>query len=514
MGVHVVNIRNQIAWWILLGCGTLTFSNAQAPEIDVPRVWDGAALADWTVPLAGLNLRPTHISEAQYYSLRVENLRTYPVYFPGREPQGYWEMLQHVGPKPLIEPEKLRTEAEWLEAGERVFDELDHLHMRTLDQKFIEMARNRETYSASNVQPLPDGTVPGVRWVPTNRGVMLGFPNCANCHRTIRQDGIRIPGAPAFAGAPAGPVPLVLGVQFANHILPTASPFRMSDEPFGMWLFQASSVPWLSDGTNERLKTVTATEFRALIAAGARGGSLPRWNGSPYYPAKIPDLIGVKDRKYFDATATHLHRGIGDLMRYSAQVSFAETADFGPHHMLSTGTSRVEARVPDAALFALAKYIYSLKPPRNPNPFNAEARAGQKIFEREGCTGCHTPPLFTNNKVTLAKGFARPDQATPGLEIVSVSVGTDPGLSLRTRKGTGYYKVPSLRGAWYRGHFLHDGSVASLEEMFDPDRLQATHVPGGWFPPGSKTRAIMGHEFGLKLPPEERDQLIAYLKTL
>jgi hypothetical protein len=509
-----VSITSRVFLWSLLGYGALTLANAQAPEISVPRVWDEAALSDWTVPLAGLNARPNHISAAQYYSLRVENLRTYPVYFPGREPQGYWEMLQHVGPKPLIEPEKLRTEAQWLEAGQRVFEELDHLHMRTLDQQFIDMARTRETYEASNVQPFPDGTVPGVRWIPTSRGVMLGFPNCINCHRTIRQDGTQVPGAPGFAGVPAGPVALVLGVQFATHILPTASPFRMSGEFTGNWLFQSSSVPWLGDEMNQRLKSVTLAEFRGLIAAGARGGSLPRWNGSPYYPAKVPDLIGVKDRKYFDATATHLHRGIGDLMRYAAQVSFAEAVDFGPHHVLSTGTSRVDARVPDAALYALAKYIYSLQPPKNPNPLNATARAGQKIFAREGCQGCHTPPLFTSNKVTLAIGFARPEQAPAGLEVLPVSVGTDPGLALRTRKGTGYYKVPSLKGVWYRGHFLHDGSVASLEEMFDPDRLQSTHVPGGWLPPGTKTQAITGHEFGLKLPPLERDQLIAFLRTL
>ncbi len=65
-----------------------------------------------------------------------------------------------------------------------------------------------------------------------------------------------------------------------------------------------------------------------------------------------------------------------------------------------------------------------------------------------------------------------------------ISVGTDPGLALRTRKGTGLYKVPSLRGVWYRGHYLHDGSVASLEEMFDSDRLRPSHVPGGWKGPG------------------------------
>jgi hypothetical protein len=100
------------------------------------------------------------------------------------------------------------------------------------------------------------------------------------------------------------------------------------------------------------------------------------------------------------------------------------------------------------------------------------------------------------------------------LDILRLSVGTDPSLALMTRKGTGYYKVPSLKGVWYRGHDLHDGSVASLEEMFDPGRLEDTHVPGGWRPLGSPTHAIQGHEFGLRLPTEEREQLIAFLRTL
>ena len=81
----------------------------------------------------------------------------------------------------------------------------------------------------------------------------------------------------------------------------------------------------------------------------------------------------------------------------------------------------------------------------------------------------HTPPLYTSNKVTLAQGFDPPNDAPTTLDILRLSVGTDPGLALSTRKGTGYYKVPSLKGAWYRGHFLHDGAAASLEEMFDPE---------------------------------------------
>jgi len=57
------------------------------------------------------------------------------------------------------------------------------------------------------------------------------------------------------------------------------------------------------------------------------------------------------------------------------------------------------------------------------------------------------------------------------------------------------------------------GSVASLEEMFDPDRVKETHLTGGWSPPGSESRAIAGHEFGLNLTAREREQLIAFLRT-
>jgi hypothetical protein len=235
-----------------------------------------------------------------------------------------------------------------------------------------------------------------------------------------------------------------------------------------------------------------------------------RWDGSIYYPTKIPDLIGIKDRKFFDHTATHRHRGIEDLMRYAAQVMSADTPHFGPYDIVPRTDRRVPYRLSDEALYAMAMYIYSLEPAPNPNRFDARAGAGQKIFTAN-CAGCHTPPLYTNNKLTLAKGF-KPDGENP--DVMPVSVGTDPGGAMLTRKGTGYYKVPSLKGVWYRGRFLHDGSLSSLEEMLNPARLQPDFEPGGWNPPGVKKRAVAGHEFGLKLSVQERAQLIAFLKTL
>jgi hypothetical protein len=111
---------------------------------------------------------------------------------------------------------------------------------------------------------------------------------------------------------------------------------------------------------------------------------------------------------------------------------------------------------------------------------------------------CHTAPLYTSNALTPAAGFSVPPEHRLRYPIIDRTVGTDPELAMRTRKGTGYYKVPSLKGAWYRGPFQHGGAVRTLEEWFDPARLPA----------------VQGHPFGLNLKPTDRQALIAFLRTL
>ena len=122
---------------------------------------------------------------------------------------------------------------------------------------------------------------------------------------------------------------------------------------------------------------------------------------------------------------------------------------------------------------------------------------GRAVFSREGCNACHTAPLYTSNKLTPASEFHVPAEHLKRYAIVNRSVGTDPELAMRTRKGTGYYKIPSLKGVWYRGPFQHAGAVQTLDDWFDPARLQ--RVPG--------------HPFGLTLTAEDRRALIAFLET-
>jgi CxxC motif-containing protein (DUF1111 family) len=168
-------------------------------------------------------------------------------------------------------------------------------------------------------------------------------------------------------------------------------------------------------------------------------------------------------------------------------------------------------RYSDEQLYALGLYLYSLRPPADPNRPDALSAAGKKVFEREGCAGCHTPPLYTNNKRTPALGY---HSSPKDSDVVRICVGTDPALAMRTRRGTGYYKVPSLKGVWYRGPFEHSGSVATLEDWFDRRRLRDDYVPTGFKGYAVRKRAVKGHEFGLGLSDENRRALIAFLKTL
>jgi cytochrome c peroxidase len=62
------------------------------------------------------------------------------------------------------------------------------------------------------------------------------------------------------------------------------------------------------------------------------------------------------------------------------------------------------------------------------------------------------------------------DTCTVAAANAYMSIGTDPRSALTTRRGTGYYKVPSLKGVWYRGPFEHNGSIATLEDWFDPKK--------------------------------------------
>ena len=477
----------------------------------IPKTWDDEALASLEVPLADAGASPVHISSEYYYRIPVRQIyKSYPVYAPGKEPAGYWAWLQQQEPVMVFDASKIKTEADWIRAGEIVFDApTDYDADITVSE-----VKNPAWYEATGVPLAKDGTMPFTRYAIRKRGqVELGNFSCAMCHTRVRPDGTSIQGA-------QGNFPLDRALAFFFRARAAeAKDEKRFLERVRLGLRFLFAAPWLQPDPLGRLEQMSIQEIASAHQA-IPPGVLARRGTSPFYPVQVPDLIGVNDRRYLDHTGLVLHRTIGDLMRYAALNQGGDDLNrFGDFRPLEALVGKLpdpaaQTRYSDEQLYALALYIYSLKPPPNLNQPGALARRGQKIFEREGCGRCHTPPLYTNNQLTPVDGFRVPADHFKKYDVLSISVGTDPNLALKTRRGTGCYKVPSLKGVWYRGPFEHSGSVATLEDWFDPRRTSEGYIPTGFRGFGVRTRAVKGHTFGLDLPVEDRKALIAFLKTL
>ena len=490
---------------IASGPGGQDASRSWSPTI--PRTWDDDALRSTELPLARPEVSPAHISSDYYYRMPVRPVyKSYPVYRPDREPPGYFERLAQQEPQIVFDEQTLTTEQTWIDAGRIVF--AAPIEFDSSGQLFSGV-RDLRWYERNRVPVAKDGVLPFMHYVVRQKGkVELGVLSCAMCHTRVMPDGTTITGAQgSFPDDRA----------FSYETRTEAAQARDTNAPLAelrRFVRRNYAAPWLASDPNAAAERMTLDEIAAVFEAIVPG-VCARQGSSPFFPPRIPDLIGVKDRRYLDASGLVRHRSVGDLMRYAALNQGGDLlSQYGSFRPKDLPDPKSQSRYSDAQLYALSLFIYSLTPPRNPNPFDATAARGKDVFERAGCATCHTPPLYTNNKLTPAPGFTVPPTTPAADDVLRVSVGTDPRLTLQTRRGTGYYKVPSLKGVWYRGPFEHNGSVASLEDWFDPGRLKDDYVPTGFRGAGVKTRAVTGHAFGLNLSPADRAALIAFLKTL
>jgi hypothetical protein len=506
-------------WWLPL-CGLLIAMGRGGSSDDhvvIPKTWDDAAMETLEVPLAYPAGSPKHVTSDYYYRIPVRPIyKQYPVYAPGREPAGYWEWLKQQDPV-IVWDDKgqkpaLHTDEDWMKAGAIVFDAATFTSVDggpagvSRDQ-----VRSKAWYEEGTVPVAANGVVPFFSYVIREKGkVELGHFACAMCHTRVMPDSSILKGAQGNFNLERAEA------RRSNYGATPPDVSRMIRRL--LW-----ATPWLKPDPLDRQLAMTPNQLFE-IQQKMPPGVISRHRASPIYPVQVPDLIGVKDRAYLDRTGLQQHRSIVDLMRYAALNQGGDfLANFdgfipagGPEFdkLPEPDNALVGGRYSDEQLYALARYVYSLKPPPNPNKMDARAARGRKIFEAEGCSGCHTPPLYTNNKLTPAEGFAIPPGSEKKYNIGHESLGTDPGLTMKTRRGTGYYKVPSLKGVWYRSMFGHSGWCATLEDWFDPRRLADDYIPTGFKPNGNAPYPVKGHLYGLNLSAEERAALIAFLRTL
>ena len=413
--------------------------------------------------------------------------------------QAIWNPWKQKDPEIVFDASKLHTKEAWIAAGKLVFES---------ETAFRPAPAAAPSADGLRVPASSDGTFPffatGARYSVRQKGVLeVGGNSCAGCHTRVMPDGSLFEGGQGLVSRPVSAA-LLTAVRQST---PEAFSQRLAAD------FVLFGAPWLQS-KEEYLKSTTIADYVRLLV-GQHPGVLPRQGTSEMHPPRIPSLIGIEDIKYLDATGLVRHRSIGDLMRYAVinegLDTLAHFGDFQPSAKPTGFSAEEGTRYSDEQLYAMALYLYSLKPPPNPNPSDDHSRRGQQIFQQQGCAGCHTPPFYTSNKLTPAQGFTVPADLLKSENILNVVVGTDPTLAMQTRRGTGFYKVPPLRGVWYRSAFGHGGQAATLEEWLDPARLKDDYLPKGFHVgPG----AIQGHEFGLKLTPDDKQALIGFLKTL
>lgn len=115
-------------------------------------------------------------------------------------------------------------------------------------------------------------------------------------------------------------------------------------------------------------------------------------------------------------------------------------------------TSTMQGATPTAEQVRdLAAYLRTLAPPpallRERGAFDAAAFArGRKVFRREKCATCHTPPSFTS-----AKAY---------------------DVHIHDEIGGTHFNPPSLRGVSQGGPYFHDGRASTLAEVFTRQRHQ------------------------------------------
>ena len=475
---------------------------------NIPKTWDEAALATVEVPLAYPRGSPKHISADYYYRIPVRPIyRSYPIYAPGYGPAGYVDWLKSREPEIVWDEgahrPPLRTEADWVKAGELVFDAPEFYEQLVS----VDEAQNPEWYKLIRPPLTREGVMVSAAYVVRKRGqVEVGAFGCWTCHTRVMADGSVVRGAQG------------------NFVVEQTEAYRFRHRlPLGalhLLMRGLFAAPWLEWDPHSRLGQMSAEEIAALYDRIPLG-VVARGRTSLFSPVQVPDLFGVKERRYLDHTGLQLNRGVADIMRYAAlnqgMDDLASFDGFIPRGDPVTGRLPEQSpflRYSEEQLYALALYLYSLKPPPNPNPFDDLAARGKKVFEREGCPVCHTPPLYSNNKLTPVDGFTPSPAARKQYDILPLSVGTDPDLALNTRRGTGYYKVPSLKGVWNRNMFGHGGWCASLEDWFDPARLNDGYVPTGFDGVTGKGGPVRGHPNGLKLRPDDKLALMRFLRTL
>jgi len=168
-----------------------------------------------------------------------------------------------------------------------------------------------------------------------------------------------------------------------------------------------------------------------------------------------PAIMGMADEKRITDT-------LGSIPAYAAAFKKAFPDEAPP---VSAETVGRALGTYTKKLFARSRWDRYLA--GDSTALNDAELGGLAMFVEAGCTSCHQGK-YVGATQAAKLGIAKP---WPG------AAGEEPGRFAVSKQEAdrGMWKVPTLRNVTQTGPYLHDGSVASLEEM---TRLMARHQAG------------------------------------
>lgn len=156
------------------------------------------------------------------------------------------------------------------------------------------------------------------------------------------------------------------------------------------------------------------------------------------------------------------------------------------------------------------------------NAISASAKRGEVLFnsERLECFHCHGGLNFSDSIKHERLAFEEIAFHNTGLYNIDGKGAYPPnntGIQEITHKPTdmGKFKAPTLRNIALTAPYMHDGSIATLGEVIDHYAAGGRTITSGEFAGvGSKNPLKSNFISGFKLTPQEKQDLIEFLKTL
>ncbi len=363
-------------------------------------------------------------------------------------------------------------------------------------------------FSAYGLVPDPDspeGYPLGMALSDDEQSVVF---TCASCHFSQLPDGRYAVGAPnhryeyGVHNLAMGVFPLAAtgGLVAPVDPLAEAAIQPLLDAYWADWGAQAQLVGWMLTMLDQEIPQFS-TENQRHYAQWLPGTMdffiepLPIDDGV-HTVSKIQALWGIPTPAE-EAAAGMDHAMLGCTGNTRSLSNFARA-------FAALGGGDAAAWGPDEVA-PLVAYLESLDAPAAPVPDPAAAERGADLFFSAGCIDCHAGPrgsgLTLYSFAELGTDDAMRywmDPEADGTPLTGVDMGED--------TVTNALKAPRLVGLWTMERFLHNGAVASLDELLCRD--------------GARPEAPLdamgngGHTYGCDtLSWDEKNDLIAYLES-